>query len=270
MSFNKSAADVIYMNGEYESAAELFLEGAREGSDIAAFNYAWCALMGKGMERDAALAKSFFGFARDLEGGEACYNLAILHMQGDGTPRDLYAALRYMSDAAEMGCVEAMLYLGMAYTVGYMLYPDITSISMIPFHTPVFVGEGTPLLSGDAEEDIAADEELRSTVIRADARRAFEYFSMAAHSDPTYCEDLVAKGKFLYARCFLDGFGTEFNRGVGLKLMLTAGKAGSSDAVLYLAENGITERYLLEAAEAERRMRAEAEGEGADNGSGGV
>ena len=39
MSFNKSAADVLFLKEEYEKAAEMFLEGAREGEDIAAFNF---------------------------------------------------------------------------------------------------------------------------------------------------------------------------------------------------------------------------------------
>ncbi len=245
MSFDKSAADVLYMNGEHVKAAQMFLDGAREGSDIAAFNYAWCALMGTGIERDAELAKSFFAFARDLEGGAACYNLAIQYMQGNGVPRDLYTALRYMSDAADMGCVEAMLYLGMAYTVGYMLYPDITAICMIPYHQAQTVAGGQMLLEGDTVEDITRDEEERSTVIRADARRACEYFSRAASADPTYCEELVAKGRFLYAKCFIDGFGTEFDLQRGLSLMQGALKLGSADAVLYLAERGVNTAGLL-------------------------
>jgi TPR repeat protein len=169
-----------------------------------------------------------------------------MYMQGEGVASDLYTSFRYMSDAADMGCVEAMLYLGMSYTVGYLLYPEIIGISMIPFHRAEFVADGAMMLTGESDFDITEDEEQRSTVIRADARRAFEYFSAAAHADPTYCEDLVAKGKFLYAKCFLDGFGTEFNRTAGLNLMLSAGKYGSPEAVAYLAENGITERLLEE------------------------
>ena len=40
--------------------------------------------------------------------------------------------------------------------------------------------------------------------------------------------------------------GVDFNREVGLALMLNAGKHGSEDAVAFLAENGITEKLLLE------------------------
>ena len=156
------------------------------------------------------------------------------------------AALRYMTDSAEQGCIEAQLYLGMSYTTGYLLYPEIISISMIPFHKAEYRDMTLPQLAGDVL-DIEEDEEKRSTVIRADARRAFEYFRDAAHHDSTYVSELVAKGQFLYARCYVDGMGTEFNREKALQLMLVAGKSGSEDAAAYLASNGITEKMLLEA-----------------------
>ena len=56
----------------------------------------------------------------------------------------------------------------------------------------------------------------------------------------------MAKGKFLYAKCYIDGMGIDPSRERGLRLMLTAGKSGSEDAVAYLSENGITEKLLLE------------------------
>ncbi|MBE6635715.1 MAG: sel1 repeat family protein [Ruminococcaceae bacterium] len=251
MPFDKSAADVLFIKGEYERAAQMYLEGAREGEEIAAFNYAYCLLNGYGVERDPGLAKSFFSYARDMAGGESCYNLAVMYLDGWGVERNYRTAMQYMSDAADLGCVEAKLYLGMAYTLGCVFFPDITSICMIPYHKYEARSEGQYLLEGEIA-NTPEDEEERFSVIRADARRAFEYFSDAAHSDPTYVEDLVAHGKFLYARCFIDGLGTDFNREVGLRLMLNAGKSGSEDAVAFLAENGITEALLNEWSEADK------------------
>lgn len=245
MAFEKSVADVLFINGEYERAAEMYLEAAKDGEEIAAFDYAYCLLHGYGVERDPEMAKSFFSFARDMEGGESCYNLAVMYLEGNGVEKNYRTAIQYMSDAADMGCVEAMLYLGMAYTTGYVLFPEITSISMIPYHKSE-ARDSFLYLPGSRGCLDEADEEARFSVIKADARRAFEYFSDAAHADPTYVEDLVAKGKYLYAKCYIDGMGTDFNREAGLRLMLTAGKSGSEDAVTYLAENGITEKLLLE------------------------
>ena len=245
MPFDKSAADVLFLKGEYEKAAEMYLEGAKEGEEIASFNYGYCLLHGYGVETDLNMAKSFFSYARDMEGGESCYNLAVMYLDGWGVEKNYRTAMQYMSDAADLGCVEAKLYLGMAYTLGTVIFPDITSISMIPYHKYEVRSEGQYLLDGEIY-NTPEDEEERYSVIRADARIAFEYFRDAALSDPTYVEDLVAHGKFLYARCFIDGVGTDFNREVGFRLMLNAGKSGSEDAVAFLAENGITEERLNE------------------------
>ena len=245
MPFEKSVADVLFMRGEYEAAAEMYLDGAKDGEEIASFNYGYCLLHGYGVEADFEAAKSFFTYARDMKGGESSYNLAVLYLEGRGVEKNYRTGLQYMSDAADLGCVEAMLYLGMVYTTGYVLTPEITSICMIPFHKSEISTESMYMLPGDTAL-LERDEEMRFTVVKADARRAFEYFSEAAHADPTYVEDLVAKGKFLFAKCFIDGMGTDPNLETGLTLMLKAGKSGSEDAVAFLAENGITERLLLE------------------------
>ena len=100
------------------------------------------------------------------------------------------------------------------------------------------------LLTGDVV-DQELDEELRYSVIHADQRRAFEYFRRAAHHDQTYVSELVAKGQYLYAKCYIDGMGVDFDKNKGLKIMLLAGKSGSSDAHEYLASAGVTEEALL-------------------------
>ena len=89
------------------------------------------------------------------------------------------------------------------------------------------------------DQVIELDEELRFSVIRANEQLAFSYFKSAARHDKTYVADLVAKGQFLYAKCYLDGLGTDFDRVQGTRLMLVAGKSGSEEAIGYLMENGI-------------------------------
>ncbi len=247
MKYNHSVADVAFLDGEYERASSMYYEAAREGNARAAFNYAHCLRFGYGVEIDLPLAKSFYTYARDLEGGEALYNLAIMYLEGLGTERDYTRALRYMHDSAHEGCVEAMLYLGMVYTTGYLLYPDVIGISIIPFHKSIMRDMTAPLLTGDIFE-AEADEDRRFSVVSADARRAFEFFRAAALHDPTYVEELVAKGQYLYAKCYLDGMGTDFDRNKALTLMLVAGRSGSAEAVDYLESNGVTQQMLLDAA----------------------
>ncbi len=246
--FDCGNADTAFIKGDYELAAKLYKEGARDGDARAAFNYGYCLLKGIGTEYNPSEAKSFFSFARDLEGGEAPYNIAMLYLRGEGVRQDYQKALDYMKLSAEKGCIEAQLYLGMAYTLGSMFEPDIVLISLIPFHKAEYRDLNTYFLPGADFEALERDEDLRCSVIKADQREAFEYFKQAAWHKPTYVEELVAKGQFLYAKCYVDGLGTDFNRDKGLRLMLAAGKSGSSEAVAYLQENGVTPEMLLSAA----------------------
>ena len=142
-----------------------------------------------------------------------------------------------MQASADAGCIEAQLYLGMAYTTGYWLEPDIVSIALVPYHKPDYRINASFMLEGEIH-DAELEEELRFSVVSADGRQAFEYFKSAARHDPTYVSELVAKGQFLYAKCYLDGLGTDFDGKRGSRLMLLAGKNGSSEAVEYLMANG--------------------------------
>lgn len=240
--YDKSVADVAFMEGDYESAARMYLEGAREGDPMASFNYGYCLWRGRGVDYDPKEAKSFFAFARDLEGGESCYNIAMLYLHGEGVTKDYTKALEYMKISAGQGCIEAQLYLGMAYTAGCMFEPDVVGISMIPCHTPEYMSTEF-LLDGDFE-DFERDEDLRYSAVKQDARLAFEWYQTAARHSPDYVEDLVAKGKYLYARCYVDGLGTDFDRDKSIRLMFLAQKSGSAEATAYIIENGITPEML--------------------------
>ena len=243
--FEKQVADVKFLSGEYEAATAMYLEGAREGDAIASLDYGYCLLHGIGVPKNPAEAKSFFAYARESEGGEAAYNLAVMYLHGNGVRKNYKKAYEYMELSANLGAIEAQLYLGMAYTSGCMFEPDIVGISMIPCHTPEYRVE-IPLIEGDAE-DLERDEDLRYGAIKQDAKRAFEWFQTAARHDPTYVSELVAKGKFLYARCYVDGLGTDFDRDKSVRLMFLAESAGSPEARAYIAENGLTRDMLKSA-----------------------
>ena len=236
--YEKSTADIAFMEGDFETAAQMYLDGARDGDAQAAFNYGYCLWRGKGADYDPREAKSFFAFARDLPGGEACYNIAMLYLHGEGVEKNYVRAYEYMKISAEQGCIEAQLYLGMAYTAGCMFEPDIVGISMIPCLTPEY-RDDTFLLDGEVI-DFEEDEALRYSAVKQDGRQAFEWFQTAARHSPDYVEDLVAKGKFLYARCYVDGLGTDFDREKSVRLMFLAQKSGSPEATAYILENGLT------------------------------
>ncbi len=228
------------MDGRYEAAAEMFYDGACLGNAEAAFDYAYCLMKGYGAERDMSGARSFYTFASEMI-GEACYNLAVMYLHGDGAERDYRKAHSYMLDAAEKGVIEAQLYLGVAYTIGTLYEPDITSISLIPYHTPEY-NDRMMYIDGEVE-NTEDDEEKRIGAVRVDPVSAFAWFRTAAKHAPDYVEELSLKGKFLYARCFLDGLGTDPNRQRGDALMLLAASEGSPEAMSYIETEA---PYLLE------------------------
>lgn len=241
--FDNKEAKVAFMSGDYARAARMFHERARDGDAEAAFHYGYCLLHGYGVDRDEREARSFFSFARELDGGEAAYNLASLYISGLGGAKNFHRAIDLMRLSAQKGCVEAQLYLGMAYTLGAVIDPDVTSVSLIPYHTPEYRSD-VYLLTGLADESQVKEEEARLSVVKQDPRAAFECFRAAARHDPTYVEELVSKGKYMYAKCYADGFGVEFDRDRSARLMLIAGKSGSEEALLYLAERGVTREML--------------------------
>jgi TPR repeat protein len=249
--YEKLKADVAFLDGKYKIAADMYLEGAREGDSLAAFNYGYCLLRGYGRDYDPTEAKSYFAFAKNMEGGEASYNLAMLYLHGEGVAQNFELAHKYMRISAEDGCVEAQLYMGMASTLGCMFEPDVIGICMIPYHKAEYREVSTPLLSGYVPD--FSEEDKRFDVIKADARAAFEWFRAASRHDPTYVEQLVAKGKYLYAKCYIDGLGTDFDRVKGTRLMLAAGKSGSGEAIAFLNENGITKDMLLTSGRKKRK-----------------
>ncbi len=240
---------VLYMDGNYTAAAEHFYEGATLGDAEAAFNYGYMLMKGIGTEQDLPSAKSFFTFASS-QIGEAAYNLAVMHLHGVGVKRDYRKCIEYMTDAAEMNIIEAQLYLGIAYTLGSLFEPDIIAISRIPFHTPEY-RDPFAVLEGDVP-DLSEDEERRIAAVGFDPQVAFYYFRKAALHKSDYVEDLARKSKFLYARCFLDGLGTEFNLERGNKLMVIAAAHGSEEAVDYINTEA---PYLLEQIKDPRLLR---------------
>lgn len=226
-------ANVRFLDGKYAEAAEMYSEGASEGDAECAFNLGYCLYKGIGVEENKALAKSYFVFASELV-PEASYNLAVMYLYGSGVKRDFMKAARYMNTAAVKGVIEAQLYMAVAHTLGDLFEPDITFISKIPYHTPEHRAD-TPILLGEiTPEELEREEEKRMRAVRFDPVRAFEWFRCAAKHSPDYVEELSKQSKYLYARCFLDGLGTDFNRDRANNLMLLAASEGSAEAMHYL------------------------------------
>ncbi len=224
-------ANVLFLEGRCAEAAAMYRDGASQGDAECAHNYAYCLLFGIGVPKEPSLAKSYFVFA-SAKVPAASYNLAVMYLHGTGVPKNYKKTYEYMYDAARGGIIEAEAYLGIAHTLGSLFEPDVVCISLIPYHTEIR-REERPLLDGDAPWD-ESDEEAKIAAVREDHRAAFEWFRLAASHPSDYVEDMAGKSKYLYARCFLDGLGTDFDRDRANSLMLLAAKEGSPEAVYYL------------------------------------
>ncbi len=224
---------VLFLDGRYKEALEILYDAAAEGDAEAAFDYAFCHHFGYGTERDVKTARSFYNFAKERI-PDASYNLAVMYLHGVGVERDYRAVYEYMYDAAVGGVIEAQLYLAVAHTMGTVFEPDIIAISHIPYHTPI-LRDASLMLSGEVP-DMDEDEEARIRAIRFDPNAAHEWFRIAASHDPTYVEALSTHSKYLYALCFVDGLGTDFDRKRAEDLMLVAADEGSPDALAFLEE----------------------------------
>lgn len=224
---------VLFMDGRYKEALEVLYNAAAGGDAEAAFDYAYCLQFGYGTERDAKRARSFYNFAKERI-GEASYNLAVMYLHADGVARDYREAYSLMYDAARQNIIEAQLYLGVAHTMGTMFEPDIVAISRIPYHTAI--GRDSALMLEGDVPDLEDDEELRIRAVRFDPGAALEWFSIAARHNRDYVEALAVQSKYLYARCFVDGLGTDYDRKRAEDLMLVAAAEGSPDALAFIEE----------------------------------
>ena len=245
--FDLTQANLSFVEGDTTRAAALYYEGAREGDARAAFNLATCLRRGIGVPMDPLQAKSFYSFAKESDHGEAYYNLAVMYIHGEGVVRNYKTAISHMRSSAAKGCIEAQLYLGMFYTTGAVFNPDIVGISHIPSRTVEYRTRDTFLLMGDVP-DFEADEEARFSVSPADAREAFLYFREAAYNKSGDAEELIGKAQYLYAKCFIDGLGTEIDVSKGSRIMLLSAKSGSEEALGFLVENNVDPKNLLKGA----------------------
>lgn len=255
--FRLFRANALFLRGHYREAFEEYFHGAvDEREPIAAFDLAFMYYMGKGVPRNYMMAHRYYVAASGLPDGEAQFNLALMHLRGQGVEPDAHRAAEYMKTSAARGCVNAQLYMGAAYTMGYMFDPaDIECISLIPFYRIIERKQPTLYLSGKCGDSF---EDQRFAVLEADEQYAVEMLEAAAsHKDTTYIDKQVGVAKMAQGLAYIEGLGMEYDPSKGYKLIEQAAMHhGCADAARYLVQNKDTARvygvnaqkviYLLE------------------------
>ena len=233
-------ANALFLQGKHKEALEGYEEILRSSPDaLAAANLAYMYHRGISVVRDYQKAFQLYTVASEGDGGVSFFNLAIMHLRGQGVPVDFVKARKLMQRSAQQGCADANLYLGLAYLMGYMYDPvEIECISLIPFYRVIYRDYSVPLLDGgDFDPDM---EDRRFEAIECDAEDAFEMYKSVAleHSDDPYVERQVAAANFMKAKFYIEGVGNRYDPKMGFRLMEQAAIFGySQEAAAFLLAN---------------------------------
>ena len=237
-SFDFVHADALFLRGEYRAAFEEYFYAATAlHLPRAAFDVAFLYHMGYGVPRNDHMARQFYQAALYLEGGVAAFNLALLHLRGQGGAVDFDMALSMMKRAAAEDCIDAQLYLGLAYIMGYLFDPIETAcISMIPYRRVISRSAGVLLATRNFDPTM---DDRRYEVIEADAEEATAMLRRASrHKDDTYIEEQLGNANLLLGQALIEGLGDEYDPAKGFRMIKRAAiRHGSKDAAAYLAAN---------------------------------
>ena len=238
--FDCVSADAKFLKGEYKEAFELYFKGATEyGSSRAAFDLGYMYHRGIHVPVNYKMARDYYIYASLLDGGAPLFNLALMCLRGQGEAPDSKKAVEYMRRADSVGCVDAQIYLGTAYTVGFAFDPiEIECISMIPFYRVIKKDPSSFLLSnnvGGSGNDPELEAE-RFEAVEADEFSAVEMFEKASRQkDTTYIEAQVGSAKFFLGQALIEGIGKEYSPAKGYRLIEAAAlENGSREAAAFL------------------------------------
>lgn len=259
--FDLTRANACFLRGDYKSAFSMYLNAAvSEHLPEAAFNVAYMYYHGLFVPQSYALARRYYMAAQMLDGGAAQFNLALMCLRGQGVPADYSEAARYMKISAANDCVNAQLYLGVAYTIGCMFDPqEIECLSLIPYYR-VVKRDAQALLAGD----VMQLDDARFDALEPDEFCAAEMFAAAAaHKDTTYISEQVGAGQELLGHALIEGLGVSYDPEAGYQMLERAVEEnGSVRAAIFLEQNkekaliyGVNtekSRVLLEEASDER------------------
>ena len=236
-------ANASFLKGEYAEAVRFYEAALRGGDAYAADNLAYMYLTGLHVAQDHEKARTLYAAASYLDGGVGYFNLALMELRGLGTPADFVRAREHMERAAEQGCIDAMLYLGLAYLRGCMYDPvHIECIHYIPFYRVVRRNLDVLLLDGEGGDD--ALEDARWDAIEQSMERSVDMYRKIQDlpESDEYAEQRSA-GTFMLGVSLVEG-AHHYDPQRGYKLLNAAATVGGSyDSALYLLQNRSAAEY---------------------------
>ena len=237
-------ANAAFLDGCYGEALKEYQKGTQQEDPYAAVNLAYMYREGIGVPQDYGMAVSLYQSASYLDGGVAAFNLALHCMRGLGVPTDLKKALTWMEKSAAQGCIDAQLYLGLAYLLGCVYDPvHIRSIHYIPTYHVVY--HQTDMLLEGAVEDQAL-EDARWEIITPDpARSAYMYRRGVQEHDADEFAGQVGDARYMLGQSLIEGVGGAPHPRAGFHHIEAAALGcGHQEAKQFLCENAeLAEHY---------------------------
>jgi TPR repeat protein len=115
---------MIYFSGEmeqdvnYQEAAKWFLVASENGSSVAQFYYGIMHVRGDGVPKNDQEAVKWFSLSAESGYVEAQYHIALAYWNGSGVAQNHQEAVKWYGLAAEQGYDLAQRNLGIAYSEG--------------------------------------------------------------------------------------------------------------------------------------------------------
>ena len=247
--YDRGEGTVLFLDGKHTAAFCHFLMGADTFADARSASFvAYLYEFGFGIPQSYEKAYEYYIYGIDGDLGEAAYNLAVFHFFGLGTLQSYSRALEYMEKSAEMGCIEAQLYLAGAYLSGYLQTPSVFAVTTLPYHKALYEPP-FPLLNGNA---FSEDDDERITLILQSESDAMRMLTLASVQDEEYAGRFLGDAKYLLAQAHFEGFAFEsieeggffIDREKGERLLLDAAKNhGSREAQAYIISH--KDEFLL-------------------------
>ncbi|MBQ3064496.1 MAG: sel1 repeat family protein [Clostridia bacterium] len=236
-------ANAAFLDGRYDEAALEYQNGTRAEDPYAAVNLAYMYREGLGVPTDYGLAVSLYESAHYLDAGVAAFNLALCYMRGLGVQTDLKRALFYMEKSAAQGCIDAQLYLGLAYLLGCVYDPvHIRAIHYIPSYHVVY-NRTDMLLEGTADGTL---EDTRWEVLAPDPERsAYMYRQGVQGHDVDEFPQQIGDARYMLGQSLIEGVGGAPRPRAGFRHIEAAALgSGHEEARQFLCENAeLAEHY---------------------------
>jgi len=183
------------------------------------------------------------------DGGVACFNMALMYLRGQGVCVDFKKAIELMNRSANLGCANAMLYLGLAYILGYAYDPvEIECLSLIPSYRVIYKDINAPLLDGASYDPDIEDRRYEAIEADGDDAVAMYHRLTVEHSDDPYASTQCGEAKLMLGRAYIEGLGNHYDPLSGYQMIYNAAMIyGSSEAAQYLLTNAkIAKKYNVD------------------------